>query len=441
MAWKGGEWCPCYGRDEFKAWLRKQAKPTWAQFLTLHNTGAPYTMASVGACQRMKNLAHYYKNLGWSSGPHFFVMGDKVCPATPVSLPGTHSPSWNRTGIAVEVEGDYRSGKHDPKSGAGATAFATAAWVFQELLAWLGWSVDRERVRLHREDPRTTHACPGNLVSKDWFLGLLAPAAVPEPAPSAEPTYWWVTGVPAGDWLNVRSGPGTKFGLVGKLYNGIRVEVLERDPSNWAYVRTPAGYRVWAYGAYLAPIAPSGPEKPQEPSSPVPAIPTPPAPVPPAAPPALPASYDRPEPFGKARAPAAVEWLVARGVPRYKAAAAVGRFQREVYPDLRTTVWGDKGTALGLAQWRGVRLDGMRDFAKEAGTQLGNMWMQLDYFLYEMAGSPEVKLAREAWSAATTLEDAVKAMMHYERPRGYKPTCPECGDGYKETMAFARALL
>ena len=153
---------------------------------------------------------------------------------------------------------------------------------------------------------------------------------------------------------------------------------------------------------------------------------------------------------------AAFKYYVDKGIPDYKAAAVVGRFQREAYASIKDDVWGDymidgkrvpnktpgsEPTAFGICQWRGPRLEHLRRYAAERQQPLDYLYLQLDFFLEELATSPEVKLAREAWDKATDLESAVKVMMHYERPRGYKPTAPELGDGYKETMSFASALL
>ena len=129
---------------------------------------------------------------------------------------------------------------------------------------------------------------------------------------------------------------------------------------------------------------------------------------------------------------------------------------REAYPTLKDDVWGDfvkdgkpskstepgaTGTAWGIMQVRGPRLEHMRRFAAARQQPMDYFYMQLDFFLEEVATSSEVKLAREAWNNATDLEGAVKAMMHYERPRGYVPKAPERGDGYAETIAFAKSLM
>jgi hypothetical protein len=169
--WKGGYTGVSLTRAEFKEWLSKQNKPTWPKFIAAHNSAAPYIKPTVFASTRIRNLGNYYKNdLGWSSGPHLFVIMDHVYLGSPIAETGTGSPSWNGIAWHVECEGDYRKGKHDPKTGDGNIAWCTMAWVFAELCAWMGWPIDGSHIKLHREDPKTTHDCPGNLVTKDWFL-------------------------------------------------------------------------------------------------------------------------------------------------------------------------------------------------------------------------------------------------------------------------------
>jgi GH24 family phage-related lysozyme (muramidase) len=190
MAWLGGFAGDGYSRAEFQDWLKKQPKPTWVRFLAIHATGAPYTIASVGASTRMKNLANYYKTQQkWKGGPHFFAMGTKIYPGTPVQYASVHSPSWNNIALAIECEGDYRAtGKHSHLSGPGAINWDTMAWTTAELLQWLG--LGTSAIKFHKEDPRTSHReCPGN-IDKDWFVARVKEAmggAAPKPVEPVKP--------------------------------------------------------------------------------------------------------------------------------------------------------------------------------------------------------------------------------------------------------------
>lgn len=189
MAWKGGFSGVGFSRAEFKQWLSSQTKPAWVKFMVAHNTAAPYIKPPVSPSTRIKNLGNYYKTLGWSTGPNIIVILDKVYIGTPWQYPGTNSPGFNGIGLGVEVEGDYRTGKHDPKSGDGKVAWDTASWVFADVLTWLGYPNDSAHLKLHREDPKTTHQCPGNLVTKDWLLGKVKEASwVKPPVVEVSPT-------------------------------------------------------------------------------------------------------------------------------------------------------------------------------------------------------------------------------------------------------------
>ncbi|MDQ2094491.1 SH3 domain-containing protein [Rhodalgimonas zhirmunskyi] len=55
---------------------------------------------------------------------------------------------------------------------------------------------------------------------------------------------------PGDGYLNLRSGPGSDFQIMRRMYNGERVEILERK-GNWVRVRHQSGVRGWAYSKYL----------------------------------------------------------------------------------------------------------------------------------------------------------------------------------------------
>jgi uncharacterized protein YgiM (DUF1202 family) len=84
-------------------------------------------------------------------------------------------------------------------------------------------------------------------------LALLAlPAAlvgVPRPAAAAEQA--WVRGAP----LNLRSGAGTQYRIIGSLAPGDPVQVLERG-DGWTRVRIGGGTEGWIAAGYLEPVAP-----------------------------------------------------------------------------------------------------------------------------------------------------------------------------------------
>jgi hypothetical protein len=77
-------------------------------------------------------------------------------------MQGVHSPSWNRISWGVELVGDYSIETMDPN------LLANAISALATLHGSLG--LDPTMLKLHREDPLTTHLCPGNGISKASFI-------------------------------------------------------------------------------------------------------------------------------------------------------------------------------------------------------------------------------------------------------------------------------
>jgi hypothetical protein len=81
---------------------------------------------------------------------------------TPLIVSGTHSPSWNKVALGIEMLGDFETEAFD--SGRGLEVRKNAVAALATVSAILGIAPDT--MRLHREDPLTTHACPGKNVRK-----------------------------------------------------------------------------------------------------------------------------------------------------------------------------------------------------------------------------------------------------------------------------------
>jgi hypothetical protein len=141
---------------EFTAW-----RP---QFVVLHNTAIPRfsDWHAIAGQQRMRNLETFYRDQQhWSAGPHLFVADDLIWVFTPLNTPGVHSPSWNAISWGVELVGDYSV---EPL-GDGVRQNAVSALATLHALA----GIDPATLRLHKEDPKTTHVCPGSKISKIDF--------------------------------------------------------------------------------------------------------------------------------------------------------------------------------------------------------------------------------------------------------------------------------
>ena len=185
-AWKGivGQ---SFSPDQFDQYIAGLSFNTWRpQFVVLHNTGAP-TLAqwhSVPGATRMANLESYYRDqMKWSAGPHLFVADDLIWVFTPLTVPGVHSPSWNLISWGVEMVGDFdKENFADPQKNNVFRALAA-------LHSTLGLHPDT--LRLHREDPKTTHACPGSNITKadviEQTVAMLPEHLQGEHAPGALP--------------------------------------------------------------------------------------------------------------------------------------------------------------------------------------------------------------------------------------------------------------
>ena len=55
---------------------------------------------------------------------------------------------------------------------------------------------------------------------------------------------------PSDGYLNLRTGPGTSYAIITRMYNGTWVEILERS-GNWVRVFHEYGDEGWAHSRYL----------------------------------------------------------------------------------------------------------------------------------------------------------------------------------------------
>jgi hypothetical protein len=142
------------------------------QFVVLHNTYIPRLADwhRIPGEERMRNLELYYRDTQhWSAGPHLFVADDMVWVFTPLDTPGVHSPSWNAISWGVELVGDFSVEAFTPALQNNATSALAA------LHALAG--VDPQTLKLHKEDPKTTHkGCPGPNIVKGDVIAVVSAA-------------------------------------------------------------------------------------------------------------------------------------------------------------------------------------------------------------------------------------------------------------------------
>lgn len=155
-----------YTVDEFDTYCHQLQWSAWRpSFIVLHNTAIPSLAQrpSGFSKQHMKDLEVFYRDTQkWKAGPHLFIDDKKIWVFTPLTVSGTHSPSWNKLAIGIEMLGDYEKEAFD--SGRGSKVRKNAVAAIATLSAVLG--LNPQSMRIHREDPLTTHACPGKNVRK-----------------------------------------------------------------------------------------------------------------------------------------------------------------------------------------------------------------------------------------------------------------------------------
>ena len=159
LEWKGivGN---SYSTDGFDSYCHSLTWVAWRpSFIVLHNTASPSLAQRPNGLtkQHILNLESYYRDtMHWNAGPHLFVDDRQIWVFTPLTMSGVHSPSWNKIALGVEMLGDYD--KDDFDSGRGLKVQNNSVAAIATLTAVLG--LDPDSMRLHKEDPLTTHACP-----------------------------------------------------------------------------------------------------------------------------------------------------------------------------------------------------------------------------------------------------------------------------------------
>jgi len=163
-------WKPIVGlsftADAFDSYCHSLSWTAWRpSFIVLHNTAIPTLKQRPNGFtqQHMDGFVKFYRDeQQWSAGPHLFIDDRQIWVFTPLTMSGVHSPSWNKLALGIEMLGDYA--KEPFNSGRGAAVRNNAVAAMATLSAVLG--LDPATIRLHKEDPLTTHVCPGKNVKK-----------------------------------------------------------------------------------------------------------------------------------------------------------------------------------------------------------------------------------------------------------------------------------
>lgn len=271
MAWKGIDPLSASGRGrtvvEMETFIDKLPRATWASGMVLHNTAAPnlFQWTPENRAQRILNLERYFRDdRKWNSAPHAFVDYDFIWNFTPYTEKGTHSPSWNGTKLGIEMVGNFARSADDDDSGRGLLVKRNTAALFALFHSHYGWNP--ETIKLHKEDPRTTHDCPGDDVEKQEFISMVQEymgeggehTAVPADldVPTIPAFRLGVVVVPINDTLTLREGSSASSPAKGAMPNGTVLKIYNsamNGKTTWLRVETPAGYEGWVNGGYVQP--------------------------------------------------------------------------------------------------------------------------------------------------------------------------------------------
>lgn len=259
-----------FTQSEFQVYVSGLVWPRWRPSMVVwHNTAAPdlEQWAKTSAEDRQKgltpgttrinNLERYFRDeRGWPGAPHLFIAPDYIWVFNPLTAPGVHSPSWNNLALGFELIGDYS--REDADTGAGLRVKNNAIFATALLCEALGLNPDIA-IKLHKEDPKTTHDCPGRHLAENKFKMVFTVKALMTGGehgptqPIAEAAGR--RGVVITDDLNVRTGPGVSNPAVTSLSRDAVLTVLEEaknGSTSWLRVRLPGRQEaLWVAGRYV----------------------------------------------------------------------------------------------------------------------------------------------------------------------------------------------
>lgn len=259
MAWKGivGK---SFTPAAFEAHVAGLKFGAWRpRFIVVHNTSAPDTKTWQGWQARkppisdekwMQNLVGYYRDdQKWSSGPHLFVTPGAINVFTPLTGPGTHSPSWNAISWGIETVGEF---ERDPFAGRVRTNLIASLAILHAAagLQPRPYTVGVRGLHFHKEDSKTTHrTCPGrNMVKADLVAAIEAKIIELH---TGEHTVEKIKEVPpvrtgvvnAADGLSLRTEASAKAPLVKTLKKGTKINITgEAKNGDTLWLATDGGF-------------------------------------------------------------------------------------------------------------------------------------------------------------------------------------------------------
>ncbi|WP_036286913.1 phage tail tip lysozyme [Methylosinus sp. PW1] len=139
------------------------------------------------------------------------------------------------------------------------------------------------------------------------------------------------------------------------------------------------------------------------------------------------------------RAATAMQFFQSRGWTKEQSSGIVGNLVGESGRSLDANAVGDGGISIGIGQWNNERAAALKAYAAAKGKPWNDFQTQLEFVDRELHGS-EIS-AGTALQGAKTADEAARAILGYERPRGWAPGAPAEGvSGWSNRRAAALAL-
>lgn len=257
--------------DQFREHVAQLDFTSWRPIgIVWHNTAEPNLRRwhDFPRLHWMTGLESYYKGLGWNGGPHLFCDdgSDGIGLFNPLNRRGTHSPSFNAQYIGIEHVGDYNV--EDDDTGAGLKVKTNGIIATAILCARLGIPVDGDHIKLHKEDPRTDHDCPGKNMARDKDKSIQAVLEYMGSGGDHGPDWGHVIDIPVGpkpavtrtgivteDGLNIRSISSPSGLIVGILNKGDKVSIVSdamNGASKWLCIERPHSSVAWVNAKFVS---------------------------------------------------------------------------------------------------------------------------------------------------------------------------------------------
>ena len=170
--------------EQFLRYLHDEVKPQMGSFnpsmIVLHNTDKPRqsnwpgrvehsdgTVEILTPQKRLDNMSVSWTASHFSAAPHLMLPPDGLVWALwPLWKIGTHSPKWNKISWGIETVGNFDLEIPTP------ALLHTLPIVGAGLCKLGGIKPDKDTIKLHKQDPITTHTnCPGvNLGTQEFWI-------------------------------------------------------------------------------------------------------------------------------------------------------------------------------------------------------------------------------------------------------------------------------